>query len=1093
MPLIADLHIHSRYSRATSSRLSPASLDRWARIKGIGLVGSGDCTHSQWLAELRGSFDDAEPGLFVLKDSVRAAFDRGQARMEELPLPGVGGQWPGGTDDGNPRFVLSGEISTIYKRDGKTRKVHHLVLLPDFRAAAAFQTRLERIGNIASDGRPILGIDSRDLFSLLLEADDRSLLIPAHIWTPWFSALGAKSGFDSIEECYGDLAPLIPAVETGLSSDPPMNWALSSLDRYSIISNSDAHSPDKLGREATVFDMELSWPALGNAMRNGVLATIEFFPEEGKYHYDGHRKCGVCVTPEEAAAGGGTVTANGELLCPVCGKALTRGVMGRVLELADRPLAAGSIPAEKAGNRRPFHSLIPLREIAGELLKTGPASKKVDAAYCGLIEKTGGEFALLMRMDIAAIERLNVQGLSGELLAAAIDRMRRGEVAISPGYDGEYGVVRVFASGGGDAVSGGLFNADELNRAGNVSAPGGGKGAVTPDKMPLDFRRWTQRGVAEDPQSGAGARGETSPLMHHINFVFDPAQEEIIAHNGPRALVIAGPGTGKTAVLSAKIARVVNGGAPALALSFTVKAAGELRERIRALAGENNGAVTAATFHSFCCSLLREQVDEAALPAGFGIIGEAEREELLGELRKGAAGKNKPGIARLRRYIEERKRFLLLPGETRPKAAADIFDSLAAIAPVPEPAPELEDVYRRYRNRLREAGLLDYEDLVSGTVRLLCAKKSILAEYRGRFRHIFVDEYQDINPGQYALLRLLADGGEDGAPSLWVIGDPNQAIYGFRGSDKRFIDRFLLDYPDARRFELARSFRCADPIISAAGRLAGSNLRGTARPVDLYRFEYASDKSEAEGIARSVSRLIGGASFFAKDSGDGAPGGGEYDDTAAPGDCAVLIRTAALAAPLVKAFTDHGIPFALTGERPWWEDEPFRSFLAGVRESAEPETEFQKAGDNPALERLSALAGFFGDLRSLLDALAFSDSGGLPEIKREGVSIMTMHSSKGLEFDHVFVAGLEDGITPFTLYDSEGVSPDRLAEERRLLYVAMTRARVGLYLSWARSRNFRGRILSGTPSRFLGELEQIIPLAKGERPPKKDAQLRLFS
>ncbi|MDR1411094.1 MAG: endonuclease Q family protein, partial [Spirochaetaceae bacterium] len=290
MKITADLHVHSRFSRAASKNISPSSLDYWARVKGIDLVGTGDCTHPVWLEELRGQLDEAEDGFFILKKGIRAA----------------SGAAPGSNTV--PRFVLTGEICTIYKKAGRTRKVHHLVILPGFRAAAAFQAGLGRAGNIRSDGRPVLGIDSRELLSLLLEADERSLLIPAHIWTPWFSVLGAKSGFDSIDECYGDLAAFIPAVETGLSSNPPMNWAVPSLNCFSIISNSDAHSPEKLGREATVFRMDLSYPSLAAALKGdafggdsaGILRTLEFFPQEGKYYYDGHRKCGAGIGPREA-------------------------------------------------------------------------------------------------------------------------------------------------------------------------------------------------------------------------------------------------------------------------------------------------------------------------------------------------------------------------------------------------------------------------------------------------------------------------------------------------------------------------------------------------------------------------------------------------------------------------------------------------------------------------------------------------------------------------------------------------------------------------------------------------------------------------
>ncbi|MDR2478114.1 MAG: UvrD-helicase domain-containing protein [Treponema sp.] len=1113
MPVIADLHIHSRFSRATSSRLNPAYLERWAAIKGIRLLGTGDCTHPQWLSELREQLDGAEPGLFVLKDDVRAAFDSGPARTEELPRPGPAGGAgiaPNGAFAA-PRFVLSGEISTIYKRDGKTRKVHHLILLPDFRAAAAFQTALERVGNIASDGRPILGLDSRTLFSMLLEASDRSVLIPAHIWTPWFSVLGAKSGFDSVEECYGDLAAFIPAVETGLSSDPPMNWALPSLDSFSIISNSDAHSPDKLGREATVFDMELSYAGLygalfahkrpGHESRGGVTATVEFFPEEGKYHYDGHRKCGVCVGPAEAAAmvrGAGGAAA-GEIICPVCGKPLTRGVMGRVLELAGH--IPGSSPAvdteAEHSNRRPFYSLIPLREVLGELLKTGPGSKKVDAVYSVLIEKAGSELSILMDIDIGTIAGIKAPGLSGEQLAEAVERMRQGRVSISPGYDGEYGVVKIFAAGEqrfSGAETGVLFEDIPV---------------VAHDSQERRERRVPITAAAHPPDAETFRPARLQAVSSGPAFFrFDPAQEAITADDSRRAIVIAGPGTGKTAVLAAKIARIIKQGAAAdsvLALSFTVKAAAELRERIETLTaglGDSGGTVYAATFHSFCCTLLREEAASAGISPDFAILDNWRREDLLRDLCAAAGGTKTAAFKRLGSYIEERKRLLLLPGEERPDIVPEIINLPEILPLIPKSLPELESLYRKYRTRLREAALLDYEDLIAGTVRLFYGEGAILEKYRRRFRSIFVDEYQDINFGQYVLLRLLAGEGDE-APSLWVIGDPNQAIYGFRGSDRRFIDRFPLDFPGSRRFELARSFRCAAPIISAAGQLTGSALEGISRPVDLYRYQYPSGKSEAEGIARAISRLIGGASFFAKDSDDsgwtgGGPGSGgtnhyssPYAETASPADCAVLLRAAALAPPVVEALTSHGIPFELTGEQPWWEAEPYKSFLARVRESAAPEAAFQKEQNSPVLKRLFELAGFFGDVHSLLDALACSEPSGLPGIKHEGVSIMTMHASKGLEFDHVFVTALEEGLMPFTLYDRK-VSPERIAEERRLLYVAMTRARAGLHLSWARSRIFKGRKMSGTPSRFLEELEKIIPLVMVTESPKKEKQLPLF-
>ncbi|MDR1249335.1 MAG: endonuclease Q family protein, partial [Treponema sp.] len=441
--IVADLHIHSPYSLASASRNSPAHLDRWARIKGINLVGTGDCTHPQWLADLRESLVEAGEGLYALNPGARRDFDRLIAPAEGLPCPAEGSGL-------SPRFVLTGEISTVYRRDGRTRKVHHLILLPGLEAAAAFQARLERAGNIRSDGRPVLGLDSRDLLEMLLESDSRAQLIPAHIWTPWFSVMGERSGFDSIDECYRDLAPHVHAIETGLSSNPPMNWALGCLDRFAIISNSDAHSPNRLGREATILEMEPSYSSLTEALSGdfagtgrtteagpSILETVEFFPQEGKYHHDGHRKCGFSRSPVEGVAAGS--------LCPVCGKPLTPGVLGRVLQLADRPVdenAACPPQTTARGNRRPYRSLIPLAELLGEILGVGTASKKVARAYAALVEKAGGEFAVLMQHSAADLARLDCPGVSGELLSAAVDRMRKGEVSISPGYDGKYGVVR---------------------------------------------------------------------------------------------------------------------------------------------------------------------------------------------------------------------------------------------------------------------------------------------------------------------------------------------------------------------------------------------------------------------------------------------------------------------------------------------------------------------------------------------------------------------------------------------------------------------------------------------------------------------------
>ena len=416
MSFVADLHIHSPYSRATSKEMAPESLHRWAQLKGLAVVGTGDFTHPRWFAELQEKLEPAEPGLYRLKPELAADVD---AQVPERCRAGV-------------RFLITAEISSIYSRGGRTRKVHNVILVPGLAEAAKINARLQRIGNLEADGRPILGLDSRDLLRLVLDTVPEALLIPAHAWTPHFSVFGANSGFDSLEECFGDLAVHIRAVETGLSSDPPMNWRLSQLDGITLVSNSDAHSPSKLGREANVLETELSYRGIADAIVSGdparFLGTIEFFPEEGKYHYDGHRACGVRLSPKE--------TLRHRHACPKCGKPVTVGVMHRVEVLADRP------EGYRPEGALPYWSLIPLPELLAEVHESGVNTKAVTDAYFRLLGSLGSELSILMEAPLSEIE---AEG--GELLAEAVRRMRAGEVSIAPGYDGEYGSIRIFASG----------------------------------------------------------------------------------------------------------------------------------------------------------------------------------------------------------------------------------------------------------------------------------------------------------------------------------------------------------------------------------------------------------------------------------------------------------------------------------------------------------------------------------------------------------------------------------------------------------------------------------------------------------------------
>ena len=408
MKMIADLHIHSRFSMATSKEGTPENLDFWARKKGISLIGTGDFTHPVWREELKERLVSEGNGLYRLRDEY--------VKEESRKFPGEG-----------TRFVVSGEISSIYKKNGKTRKVHNVILLPSLEAADAMAQRLEKIGNIHSDGRPILGLDSHDLLEMMLDVCPEGILIPAHIWTPHFSVLGAKSGFDSVEECFEELAPYIHALETGLSSDPAMNWRISKLDRYQLVSNSDAHSPSKLGREANLLDIDCSYEGLYQAIQTGkgLEGTVEFFPEEGKYHFDGHRKCGVSLSPVEAERLGG--------ICPVCGKKLTMGVDHRVEQLADR--AEGFV--KKDGKK--YESLVPLPEVISACMGYSTASKKVQGCFEQMIQTLGTEFDILRNVPSE-----DIKSCAGERIAEGIENVRTGNVKRIPGYDGEYGKIELF-------------------------------------------------------------------------------------------------------------------------------------------------------------------------------------------------------------------------------------------------------------------------------------------------------------------------------------------------------------------------------------------------------------------------------------------------------------------------------------------------------------------------------------------------------------------------------------------------------------------------------------------------------------------------
>jgi uncharacterized protein (TIGR00375 family) len=398
MSFIADFHIHSKYSRATSRDMDVDHIAQWAKLKGITLMGTGDFTHHLWLEELKSKLEDTGKGLFVHQ--------------------GI-------------HYILSAEVSSIYSKNNRTYRIHNLILAPSFKAVDALNRQLGSVGNLSSDGRPILGLDAADLARIVFDIDENFMLIPGHIWTPWFSLFGSNSGFDKIEDCFEKSTPKIFALETGLSSDPAMNWRLSALDRFSLVSNSDSHSPSRIGREANVFDCNLDYFEIRDVLRKKdkkkFLYTVEFFPEEGKYHYDGHRLCGVRLSPEESKKNNNR--------CPKCKKPLTIGVVNRVNQLADRQ--EGYVPE----NAIPFKNLIPLDEIIADAKQMGRGTVAIEKEYRMLVARFGTEFDILTK-----VPRQELEKATAPRIAEAILRVREGRVKVEPGYDGEYGKISIFGS-----------------------------------------------------------------------------------------------------------------------------------------------------------------------------------------------------------------------------------------------------------------------------------------------------------------------------------------------------------------------------------------------------------------------------------------------------------------------------------------------------------------------------------------------------------------------------------------------------------------------------------------------------------------------
>lgn len=1142
---IADLHIHSRYSRATSKDCTPEHLDLWARRKGIHLIGTGDFTHRAWRDELREKLEPAKGGLYRLKKEYR------------IKDGTAGTAW-------EPRFVVTGEISSIYKKYDKTRKVHSLILLPGLEDADLISAKLETIGNIHSDGRPILGLDCHDLLEIVLDLCPRAIYVPAHIWTPHFSMFGAFTAFRSVEECFGDLSPHIHALETGLSSDPPMNWRVSALDRYQLISNSDAHSPAKLGREANLLNIGLSYEELYRAIQegDGLEGTIEFFPEEGKYHYDGHRKCSVCLSPVEAERHQG--------LCPVCGRKLTTGVSHRIEQLSDRP--EGYVP----GGAKRYESLVPLPEVIGASIGRSAASVKVVREYEAMLEQLGPEFEILRRIPIEEIRKS-----AGTLIGEGIKRLREGKVIRTPGFDGEYGKIFLFQPEELNGPDGQMSFLDQLEPSDLSSNQKSDLNKICSEKIrSLEGEKREERGIGER-KSGKEAKEKEPNQQEKSHKVVkeatadseNPEQQEAIRTQSRAAAVTAGPGTGKTYTLIAHIQYLIEEckvkPSEITAVTFTNRAAGQLKERLQKSFGKKQGwkKIHAGTFHALCLSWLQEKGETGIL------IDEVEALEILREVIREAGLKKKP----------EHMRHLISLYKTAGKSEGPDPDfeekQKSGPAVLKEKKPDLlteenkkpdysakenkrlnlkeEDlqIIEAYNHKLKEQGLWDYDDLLAETRRLLLQERAEAentkedltkenrtekekpgetpvspkkpADSKKSYKYLLVDEFQDINPIQYELLKLWNQNGSQ----LFVIGDPDQSIYGFRGSSAACFEALRADYPMLREITLTRNYRSTPEILAAALPVISKNpgperilLPQNPSGAKVRLVTAADPGEEAFFLAEEIIRQLGGVDMIQAHE---AAHTKEKDKNRSFGDIAILYRTHRQADRIEHHLKQEGIPCIIGGRDPFLSEPTVRGTLCFFRHLLHPadtrskeisirllwndEQNFSQTAEkytpllqktkpeklltewtadlglekDQSIKKLIELSRPTKTIEEFLNHLLLGTESDLQRhpgkhYTSDAVHLMTLHGSKGLEFPVVLLCGLQKGLLPL----ETGAGQTDLTEERRLFYVGMTRAGEELIL-----------LTTESPSPFLKELPEdkvTREEAHIKKQTPKETQLNLF-
>lgn len=940
MHLIADLHTHSKYSRATSRDLDLEHLALWARRKGTHIVGTGDVTHPDWLQELQEKLIPAEEGLFQLRPELDQRLSK---------------ECPSSISSQLVRFLLAVEVCTIFKRGNTNHRLNHLVCLPGWSEASVLQQIFASEGNLSADGRPILGMDARDLLAQLLDISPRVHLIPTQIWSPHASLLGARSGFGSVVECFGDLASSLFALEMGSASDVRMNQRLSSLDHYTLLSHSNAHTPSRVGQEANWLNCALSYDEIFASIRSGApeswLGTFGGYPEAGRYYYDGHRSCKVRLHPSETKAFDGR--------CPVCKKPLTTGVLNRIEALADRTEEA----LATAPSRPPSIRMVTLETVLSEIFEIGPKSRRIQRQYHALLEQFGSERDILMTLPEEELKRANIP-----LFTEAIKRVRAGQVEVTPGYDGEQGVIRIFQENESKATSFSLFPGADLNKKEDdvqlMLFPAPKKYPpprqlfpgpeseheqlalfVADNDEPRAPLQHNEEGSSPShleaheeeelptqqlprtilkaptnlmqsqqmPQLRLRPPTQSNPVPKQLLFALNTEQRMAVVHWGSPMLISAGPGTGKTRTLAHRIAYLVASTKVSprhmVVLALTQHAARALEEQLYHLLKGPCG-ITVATFHQFCLQLLEQEAsreqDPTTVPT---ILGPMEQLTLLRELaeQRGLPLSHKE-LKEVHGHISQAKQQLLLPDECA-HLLLEPESKDASLAPfLQQVHPEFLGLYQDYQSQLRRLHSMDLDDLLVETVLRLQSDVDFRQKLQRSIHSLHVDEYQDLTELPFQLLRLLYTEQTD----LCVSGDPDQAMLHTQRPDAWYFRQFLEDFSTPRRkairCSLWRNYRSPERLLEAAYELISTQsdprriklLAMVHHPQPITSYVCQTESAEAAFVAQTIQHWIE----------EGLPSSYPPErEPFAPGQICILVRTPAQQKGLQDALTSAGISY----------------------------------------------------------------------------------------------------------------------------------------------------------------------------------------